>query len=490
MNIRPSVIDVPMCGNALGGEGALCGQGALNNGVSAERVQIKLQSASSPGGFHCSLQHFLDVTGAGELYFRSASHSGAPEAKKGGQACLGRQMVSSFLKSGPASSCRLGGQEVPPADCGSVYLGSSSSDRSTESSQNSPPDCDVDAELVGFGERPLDERDIQSIVGGMWHENSLGDQAYFFPREDGAPPFFNGAIVPLVDGRLCVFPSAKDAVMYMVVSDNNAKWKGEPLPTPEEERLGHWCAFFGQVPVQVEGVVRCGDFIGPAEDGSGLGVVVSALGTSPVIGIALAGKSSEGVGAVKTLCFAGFNALTPLGSDFRRLFAEARRLHSSVEALWRNVEGCENSISAMHASAEERGQQLRSLEKRIEVVEDFAAPLSLGKPLLFGTAVEPHPRASKVVQHLRRATLFIMGVVVIVLLSVIVDGWRRYDARQHERQAKWGRWKASAQHNWTGYGGGAWRNGTAWGHWEEEGRYNRDGNGVAVAPKAAGGAAP
>ena len=26
------------------------------------------------------------------------------------------------------------------------------------------------------GVRSLDERDIQSLVGGMWHENSLGDQ--------------------------------------------------------------------------------------------------------------------------------------------------------------------------------------------------------------------------------------------------------------------------------------------------------------------------
>ena len=26
------------------------------------------------------------------------------------------------------------------------------------------------------GARSLDERDIQSLVGGMWHENSLGDQ--------------------------------------------------------------------------------------------------------------------------------------------------------------------------------------------------------------------------------------------------------------------------------------------------------------------------
>ena len=28
--------------------------------------------------------------------------------------------------------------------------------------------------------------------------------------------------------------------IYMVVSDNNAKWKGEPIPSAEEETKGHW----------------------------------------------------------------------------------------------------------------------------------------------------------------------------------------------------------------------------------------------------------
>lgn len=25
------------------------------------------------------------------------------------------------------------------------------------------------------------------------------------------------------------------------------KWKGEPLPSPQEEHFGHWCCFLGQV---------------------------------------------------------------------------------------------------------------------------------------------------------------------------------------------------------------------------------------------------
>jgi hypothetical protein len=181
----------------------------------------------------------------------------------------------------------------------------------------------------------LSEKDIASIVGTMWDEGSLGDQAYFFPREGGCPPLSNGAIVSLADGALrgltreaCEDPRT----LYLVVSDSNAKWKGEPIPTKEEEALGHWCAFLGQVPVRVEGAVRCGEAIGPKPDGSGLGVA-TALGQGPVIGIALASKSEEQAGVVKTLCFAGFNALAPLGADFRQLFLRTDALAAQARSL-------------------------------------------------------------------------------------------------------------------------------------------------------------
>ena len=44
-------------------------------------------------------------------------------------------------------------------------------------------------------------------------------QAYFFPRDAGVAPLFNGAIVPLVDGRLRTLPAAAGPALYMVVSD-------------------------------------------------------------------------------------------------------------------------------------------------------------------------------------------------------------------------------------------------------------------------------
>lgn len=74
---------------------------------------------------------------------------------------------------------------------------------------------------------------------------------------------FNGAIVALREGVLCPVEGIDTCDMFLVVSDDNAKWKGEPHPTPEQEQAGHWCAFLGQVPLRVHGAVKAGQYLGP-----------------------------------------------------------------------------------------------------------------------------------------------------------------------------------------------------------------------------------
>ena len=76
-------------------------------------------------------------------------------------------------------------------------------------------------------------------------------------------PMFNGAIAALREGVLCPVDDLSTAEMLLVVSDDNAKWKGEPYPTPEQEKSGHWCAYLGQVPLRVKGAVKAGQYLGP-----------------------------------------------------------------------------------------------------------------------------------------------------------------------------------------------------------------------------------
>ena len=83
--------------------------------------------------------------------------------------------------------------------------------------------------------------------GHVWSQFSRGDQAYFFFRNAEHAPFSNGSIVALKGGQLVAAHQAVDAELFLVVSDKNALWKGEPRPLPEQEEEGHWCAFLGQV---------------------------------------------------------------------------------------------------------------------------------------------------------------------------------------------------------------------------------------------------
>ena len=193
--------------------------------LDADKISVTLrgvEGGNTPGLFRCSLQHFLDVTGAGELYNLSAT--GSSGAAGWLRPAAGRAIQSAY---GSDSAC---------------------SDWSTASHPSSSPEHSEKEGQHVCGGMMLQDDDIGRIVGGLWDESSLGDQAYFFPRRIGEEPCFNGAIVALVDGMLtCEAIAGGGNAMYMVVSDNNAKWKGEPLPTPEEEKLGHWCAFLGQV---------------------------------------------------------------------------------------------------------------------------------------------------------------------------------------------------------------------------------------------------
>mmetsp|Transcript_30011 Transcript_30011/g.47054 ORF Transcript_30011/g.47054 Transcript_30011/m.47054 type:complete len:612 (+) Transcript_30011:2-1837(+) len=155
----------------------------------------------------------------------------------------------------------------------------------------------------------------------------------------------------------------------MVVSDNNAKWKGEPIPTKEEEELGHWCAFLGQVPVIVDGPVLCGQAIGPKFDGSGQGMVTK-LGENPVIGIALDSKPAKQAGVVKTLVFAGLNAMT--GSDktndqYDDLLQQS--LRAEVVVLQQDVAAIESDLNNMQDRMDEQLGQMIQFQDRVQRLE-------------------------------------------------------------------------------------------------------------------------
>ncbi len=108
--------------------------------------------------------------------------------------------------------------------------------------------------------------------------------------------------------------------------------------------------------MQVEGPVRFGDRIGPKGYGSWVGVVTT-LEVGPVIGIALAGKDSDKVGTVNTLCFAGFNALTPHGSCFKETFQQVPPTQESLPSEPPTAAALDISKSIRRGSSKEAFRQ-------------------------------------------------------------------------------------------------------------------------------------
>eukprot|EP00286_Rhodomonas_abbreviata_P026757 CAMPEP_0181312628 /NCGR_PEP_ID=MMETSP1101-20121128/13801_1 /TAXON_ID=46948 /ORGANISM="Rhodomonas abbreviata, Strain Caron Lab Isolate" /LENGTH=730 /DNA_ID=CAMNT_0023419497 /DNA_START=133 /DNA_END=2324 /DNA_ORIENTATION=- len=280
--------------------------------VQASKINVTLLPTDEPEGFQVTLQHFLNVTGAGDL-FKNA-----------------RRMQEMGMN---------GGHMEPEP----IYP-------------------------VQYASNQDYANNVSGQLDTMWNQNSKGDQAYFFFRHSGVSAMRNGSIVMLKDGKLCADDTPSKGCIYMVVSDDNAKWKGEPLPTPEEETLGHWCCFLGQVPVWVAGPVKCGDYIGPQADGSGVGVVKEVGSGWPAEWMAGCGDGDEGKegeepGIVRTLCFAGLNAMSEkVGGEVTALMEQALATKRDVSDLKEDLERTKKVTDANTITLAER---LSRMEERL-----------------------------------------------------------------------------------------------------------------------------
>jgi hypothetical protein len=194
--------------------------------------------------------------------------------------------------------------------------------------------------------------------GGVWSQFSRGDQAYFFFRNAEHAPFSNGAVVALKGGQLVAADQALKAELYLVVSDKNALWKGEPHPTPEQEEEGHWCAFLGQVPLWVEGPVCAGQYLGPVGDGSGLAKVVRP-GAQPAVAIALEDKAA-GLTALKCMVSVGLNSLHVVSETGAAEQAEAASQRSQLLKRLDSASVSVQCVSAKAASAHKAAAEAKA----------------------------------------------------------------------------------------------------------------------------------
>jgi len=380
--------------------------------VTADQVQVNLHSSS--GSFQVSLQHFLDVTGAGDIFARSSAHHGQGAGYWDSDITSGSSSNTSTCTSSPSCDGFQHGEHPEY----SVGMGPNS---------GAGYGVQGSAGLEGVPE-VLGEAQVAGLVSSMWNESSLGDQAYFFPRRKGCAPFSNGSVVTLEDGVLgpdqC---GSAPGRLFMVVSDNNAKWKGEPLPTPDEEKLGHWCAFLGQVPMRVACDVRFGDYLGPVGDGSGR-ARIARLGQESVVGLALSGASAGGV--VKALVFAGFNALAPLGEGFKEIFERSLRLERVVEELAAGVDDARAGVEEVREALMAQDLRTAALEARIERAEVLTRAAPVRQHEVIPLVIDADPKRAMATSsggcwgRWRRVRPYIWAVIAagLILLAGVVLG--------------------------------------------------------------------
>jgi hypothetical protein len=128
----------------------------------------------------------------------------------------------------------------------------------------------------------------------------------FNARLDGAKEFRDGDVVCMGDdSRICTLGEYSiSSKTYMIICDESQKKLGFGVPS-----YGHWCASHGIIRVRIEGSVDAGDLIGPNDDGSCSGMVISNVSLAAVIGFAL--ESRKPADKEKLLMFLSQNPYGP-----------------------------------------------------------------------------------------------------------------------------------------------------------------------------------
>ena len=306
--------------------------------------------------FEVSLQTFLDTIDAGGRYIAAQGASGAFGSKvpAGNEQENYPQMQSPdsvFSSSSAETEAVLSSHQASPlcdaapAALSELLAGSSSQNLSTGLTVNTMGSLHMDMDML------LPSPAAVLTPGGahVWSQHSRGDQAYFFYRRAGEAPFSNGSVVALNGGQLMRAKDVSSAELFLVVSDQNALWKGEPHPPHEHEEDGHWCAFLGQVPMWIEGPVKAGQYLGPVGDGSGMAKVVQP-GKDPAVGIALECKGSE-LKPLKCLVSVGLNALNAVVAAAQADKGQVSQANDELVARLNDASAAVERVSGLAAKA-------------------------------------------------------------------------------------------------------------------------------------------
>ena len=217
--------------------------------------------------------------------------------------------------------------------------------------------------------------------GGVQLGGAGSDYAEYLLKDDPAEEIVPGQIVSVRNGRIVARGAPADH--YMVVT-NHAIVAGN-RPSEEEADLakrGLVC-FIGQVPVQVGGPVKSGDFILASEKEDGTGIAMPARSITPdamhrVVGRAWESSNEEGLKTINTVV--GLDQTSLAAPVLERLACENRELRATNNVLATKIAAYEEKLTALEARDEAREARLTQLENVLakRATSTLVANASLG----------------------------------------------------------------------------------------------------------------
>ena len=97
--------------------------------------------------------------------------------------------------------------------------------------------------------------------------------------------------------------------------------------------------------------------------------------------MALVDKEVQEAGVIKTMCFAGLNAIHS-GGDFKTVFANMREISAHVECLESQVRAVEQSVGTVSQQVEDTGGHVNYLHSRLNQIESVMSRPSIFVPTL------------------------------------------------------------------------------------------------------------
>jgi hypothetical protein len=197
---------------------------------------------------------------------------------------------------------------------------------------------------------------------GVQYKTSTCDDAEYMPKRCPDEHIEQGDVVGILQGRITKQTSGAE----LVASVSTAPMILGNAPSHHEEHLFEKIAFLGQVPVNVRGAIRAGDYIIPSGENDGVGVAVAPAAITPeqvaqIVGQAWESSDQTGVKKINALV-----GISPAAKGSARI----------VELIQR------------------QGERIRQLEDRLTAIEKISgrataerAGVSFTLPVLVGGIV-------------------------------------------------------------------------------------------------------